>query len=90
MVKNAFVDFDDKHNGVRAYTTQRTMVVVSSLEWPPFLTVKQVFQAKDHVVPMMAKLHYYAPKQVIWDEMSLRQIVAQAESVITSMLMVTL
>ena len=62
MVKNAFVDFDDKHKQVRAFTTQGTMVV-GNLHWSGhhfYFDRETGIQAKDRVVRTDdGKLHYY-------------------------------
>jgi len=62
MVKNAFVDFDDKHKQVRAFTTQGTMVV-GNLHWSGhhfYFDRETGLQAKDRIVRTDdGKLHYY-------------------------------
>lgn len=62
MVKNAFVDFDDKHKQVRAFTTQGTMVV-GNLHWSGhhfYFDRETGIQAKNRVVRTDdGKLHYY-------------------------------
>ena len=62
MIKNAFVDFDDKHQQVRAFTTQGTMVV-GNLHWSGhhfYFDRETGIQAKDRIVRTDdGKLHYY-------------------------------